>query len=115
MSEDWPSVARAISHRLTELGMRQRELADRSHVSQAIIRELQHNTAQRRRSARMLEALSLTLSWHPDHLSAVLSGLRPPEPGAPQLPTTDEDVPARWPSSSTTCARSPASSAESTE
>ena len=95
MSEDWASVARAISQRLTELGMRQRELAERSHVSQAIIRELQHNTVQRRRSARTLEALSLALSWHPDHLTAVLRGLTPPEPGDPPLPTTDEDVPAR--------------------
>jgi transcriptional regulator with XRE-family HTH domain len=95
VSEDWASVAKAISQRLTELGMRQRELAERSHVSQAIIRELQHNTVQRRRSARTLEALSLALGWHPDHLTAVLRGLPPPEPGDPPLPATDEDVPAR--------------------
>jgi transcriptional regulator with XRE-family HTH domain len=95
VSEDWASVARAISQRLTELGMRQRELAERSHVSQAIVRELQRNTVQRRRSARTLEALSLALGWHPDHLMAVLRGLTPPEPGDPPLPTADEDVPAR--------------------
>ena len=94
MSEDWASIARAISRRLTELGMRQRELAERSHVSQAIIRELPH-TVQRRRSGRTLKALSLALSWHPDHLRAVLRGLVPPEPGDPPLPATDEDVPAR--------------------
>lgn len=65
--------------RLAELGMRQRDLATRAHVSQAIVRELQHNTAQRRRSARTLEALSVALGWHPRHLHAVLSGQRPPD------------------------------------
>lgn len=94
MSEDWSAVANAISQRLAELGMRQRELAERSHVSQAIVRELQHNTAQRRRSARTLEALSVGLAWHPQHLTAVLIGRTPPEPGDPPL-AADDDVPAR--------------------
>lgn len=94
MSEDWAAVARAIGQRLHELGMRQRELAERSHVSQAIVRELQHNTAQRRRSSRTLEALSTALAWHPQHLTAVLTGRTPPEPGDPPL-AADDDVPAR--------------------
>lgn len=76
-----------MSRRLAELGMRQRDLADRAHVSQAIVRELQHNTRQRRRSARTLEALSLALGWHPHHLRAVLDGEPPPDPGEPvELP-----------------------------
>ena len=74
MSEDWSAVAKAIDGRLGELGWRQRELAERAQVSQAIVRELQHNTAQRRRSARTLEALSAALGWRPGHLSAVLAG-----------------------------------------
>ena len=94
MSEDWAAVANAISQRLSELGMRQRELAERSHVSQAIVRELQHNTAQRRRSTRTLEALSVALGWHPQHLTAVLTGRTPPEPGDPPL-AAEDDVPAR--------------------
>jgi transcriptional regulator with XRE-family HTH domain len=94
VSEDWAAVARAISQRLHELGMRQRELAERSHVSQAIVRELQHNTAQRRRSSRTLEALSAALAWHPQHLTAVLTGRTPPEPGDPPL-AAEDDVPAR--------------------
>lgn len=81
MTEDWAAVARAIDRRLHELGLRQRELAQRAHVSQAIVRELQHNTAQRRRSTRTLEALSLALDWHPRHLHAVLQGKPEPEPG----------------------------------
>ncbi len=64
MSEDWAAVAKAIDMRVHELGWRQRELAERSHVSQAIVRELQHQTVERRRSARTLEALSTTLGWH---------------------------------------------------
>lgn len=81
MTEDWAAVARAIDRRLHELGLRQRELAQRAHVSQAIVRELQYNTAQRRRSTRTLEALSTALDWHPRHLHAVLNGQPQPEPG----------------------------------
>jgi transcriptional regulator with XRE-family HTH domain len=63
---------------MLELSIAQHELAERANVSQAIVRELQHNTAQRRRSARTLEALSTALGWHPRHLHAVLSGEGPP-------------------------------------
>ncbi len=78
MSEDWSAVAKAINERVNELGWRQRELAERSHVSQAIVRELQHHTVERRRSQRTLESLSVTLGWHPQHLDDVLHGHRPP-------------------------------------
>ena len=83
MSEDWVAVANAIKERVNELGWRQRELAQRSHVSQAIVRELQHHTVERRRSARTLEALSIALGWHPQHLVAVLRGRTPPEVSEP--------------------------------
>jgi transcriptional regulator with XRE-family HTH domain len=83
VAEDWVAVANAINERVHELGWRQRELAQRSHVSQAIVRELQHHTVERRRSARTLEALSLALGWHPQHLAAVLRGRTPPEVGEP--------------------------------
>jgi transcriptional regulator with XRE-family HTH domain len=78
VSEDWAAVAKAINMRVNELGWRQRELAERSHVSQAIVRELQHQTVERRRSARTLEALSTTLGWHSQHLLAVLHNRTPP-------------------------------------
>jgi transcriptional regulator with XRE-family HTH domain len=83
VSEDWAAVARAMDARLTELGMRQRDLAANAHVSQAMVRELQRNTTQRRRSARTLEALSVALGWHPRYLHAVLAGARPPDRGEP--------------------------------
>jgi hypothetical protein len=92
--EDWAAVARAISRRMTELGLNQRELIERSQVSKATVGELYHNSAQRRRSARTLEALSLALEWHPRHLIAVLKGQRAPDIGEP-VSRSDGDVAGR--------------------
>jgi transcriptional regulator with XRE-family HTH domain len=78
VSEDWAAVAAAITERVRELGWQQRQLAERSHVSQAIVRELQHHTVERRRSPRTLAALSTVLGWHPTYLAEVLHG----RPGA---------------------------------
>jgi len=72
--EDWAAVAKAINERVTELGWRQRELAERSHVSPAVVREIQRHTVERRRSQRTLESLSMALGWHPQHLDAILNG-----------------------------------------
>jgi hypothetical protein len=72
--EDWAAVARAISERLRELGWRQRELVERSHVSAAVVREIQRHTVERRRSRRTLESLSVALGWEPERLDAVLKG-----------------------------------------
>lgn len=90
MVQDWAAVARAIDARLAELHWRQRELAERAHVSVAIVRELHRNTTQRRRNARTLEALSVALGWHPEHLDAVLRGHPPPERGQPETPPVDQ-------------------------
>lgn len=84
VSENWAGVAKAINERADELGLKQRELADRSQVSQATIREIQRHTVERRRSERTLEALSLALEWHPQHLLAVLHDRRPPAVGEPR-------------------------------
>jgi transcriptional regulator with XRE-family HTH domain len=71
---NWAAVAGAISDRVRELGWRQRELAERSHVSVAVVREIQRHTVERRRSRRTLEALSVALGWKPEHLAQVLNG-----------------------------------------
>ncbi len=94
VAEDWMAVARAISQRMTELGINQRELIERSQVSKATVGELYHNSAQRRRSARTLEALSMALEWHPQHLVAVLTGHRAPNVGEP-VSRSDDDVPGK--------------------
>ena len=72
--ENWAAVARAITDRVREVGWRQRELADRSRVSAAVVREIQRHTVERRRSPRTLEALSVALGWQPEHLDGVLKG-----------------------------------------
>jgi transcriptional regulator with XRE-family HTH domain len=95
VSEDWTAVAKAVNARVAELGLRQRDLVERSHVSVAIVREIQRNRVQRRRSARTLEALSVALDWHPGYLTAVARGLRPPEPGDPPNAQAGDGVPAR--------------------
>lgn len=78
MKEDWSAVAEAVNARATELALKQRELAEKSGVSLAIVREIQQGRIQRRRNPRTLEALSIALDWHPQHLTAVLNGQNPP-------------------------------------
>ncbi|GAB3428427.1 helix-turn-helix domain-containing protein [Flindersiella endophytica] len=95
MAEDWKAVARAINDRVEELGWRQRELAQRSHVSQATVRELQNHTVERRRSARTLEALSTALGWHPGYLHAVLNRRQPPDPDEPLAATGQPSLHSR--------------------
>lgn len=95
MTEDWAAVARAINQRSTELGFRQRDLIERSRVSKAVVGEIMRNAVQRRRSTRTLEALSLALDWHPQHLTAVLRGRVPPSVGEPIYRFDEDDIPAR--------------------
>ena len=83
---DWPAVSTAINERMTELGMTQTTLATRACVSIAVTSEIRNNTVQRTRSPRTLNALSVALGWHPDHLDAVLHG----RPASGAEPATDE-------------------------
>jgi len=95
VAEDWAAVARAINQRAAELGLRQVDLVERSRVSKAIVGEIVRNSVRRRRSARTLESLSVALSWHPQHLQAVLHGRRPPAIGEPMYRFDGDDVPSR--------------------
>lgn len=78
MAEDWQAVAEAINARMAELPMNQRDLADRSAVSIATIREIQRGSTARRRSARTLASISEALEWPESYLQAVLTGATPP-------------------------------------
>jgi transcriptional regulator with XRE-family HTH domain len=89
VGEDWTAVAREVNSRAAALGLRQKDLAERSGVSLAIIREIQQNKTQRRRNRRTLEALSVALQWHPQHLEAVLSGIKPPDAEPDSAPPSD--------------------------
>jgi transcriptional regulator with XRE-family HTH domain len=72
--QQWAAVASAINARVAELRMTQLDLAAKSGVSPATIREIQHNQRPRRRYGRTLAALSEALGWPPAHLDAVLNG-----------------------------------------
>jgi transcriptional regulator with XRE-family HTH domain len=74
LNEDWQAVADAINARMTELPLTQRELAERSGVSVATLREVQHAKAARRRSTHLLSAISTALGWPEDQLRLVLAG-----------------------------------------
>jgi transcriptional regulator with XRE-family HTH domain len=94
VAEDWAAVAQAINERMSELGLTQQELIERSQVSKTMVIEIRRNVAQRRRSTRTLEALSLALDWHPQHLTAVLRGQRIPDVGEPVV-RSDDDMSSR--------------------
>jgi hypothetical protein len=81
VGEDWTAVAKAVAARASELDLRQKDLAERSGVSLAIGREIQQDRIQRRRNPRTLEAPSVALGWHPQHLAAILQGEEPPARG----------------------------------
>lgn len=74
MADDWVAVGKAIAARLDELGMTQLDLAAKSRVSPATIRELQYNKLPRRRHPRTLEAISTALDWPAEYLNDVLVG-----------------------------------------
>lgn len=115
---DWTALAVCLEGRLRELGWTQQDLAQRAQVSQAIVRELQYNSVQRKRSPRTLEALSTTLGLHPEHLTALLHGRTPlpraPPPSNPNhyAPSTNNSPPStpRSPPSAPTSTTSSTSS-----
>jgi transcriptional regulator with XRE-family HTH domain len=81
-----------VNYRAAELGLKQRELAERSGVSLAIVREIQQDKVHRNRNPRTLEALSVALQRHPQHLTAVLAGKIPPDAGQAPVPKPDPVV-----------------------
>jgi transcriptional regulator with XRE-family HTH domain len=80
VSEDWVAVAEAITGRMRELKLSQRDLAVHSNVSVATIREIQRHRISRRRNPRTLESLSESLGWPREQLDAVLNGRLPQDP-----------------------------------
>jgi len=90
LEENWRAVASAINARMVELPMTQRELADRSGVSVATLRELQHATAARKRSDRTLAAVSDALGWPEGYLKAVLNSGAPPARGVGKGAASDD-------------------------
>ena len=90
MTKDWAAVASAISQRMTELDRSQGDVVERSGLAKQTVGEIQHNTRQRRRSRRTLEAMSRALDWHPGRLAAVLEQRTPPELHEPFVRSADD-------------------------
>ena len=81
MKQDRAAAAATIEEHLARVGLDQRELAERAGVALSIVRELRHNTVQRRRNVRTLEALSVALGLDSGHcrhcpIRQPLDGLR---------------------------------------
>jgi transcriptional regulator with XRE-family HTH domain len=75
VAEDWVAVGEAIIERMSELNIKQKELAARSKVSTATIRQIHNRTGGHRHSPRTLEAISEALDWPSQYLGNVLYGL----------------------------------------
>jgi transcriptional regulator with XRE-family HTH domain len=82
---NWTAVGDAIREGLTGLGMQQQELAAKSGVSPATIREIQTGKA-RQRNPRILRDISKALGWPSNYLAGVLQGQQPDQ----QSHETDE-------------------------
>jgi transcriptional regulator with XRE-family HTH domain len=87
VNEDWDSVARVTAERMAELGLSQAEICKTAGISRMTLLEIQQNRIHRRRSPRTLEALSVALGLHPQHLSTVLDGR---DPAAACEPRSDD-------------------------
>ena len=64
---EWAAVASAVNDRMHERGLTQRELAERSGVSVATLRKIQHGTPQAR-SRSTLANVSRALGFRDDYL-----------------------------------------------
>lgn len=79
MDQDWDAVAKAITDRMHELGMRQRDLAAKADVGLSTVQELANNRTPRQRNAKTLRAISLALEWPSGQIEAIAQG-RPATP-----------------------------------
>lgn len=89
MPANWTAVGNAITERLAELSMQQKELATKANVSVASIREIQRGK-ERRRHPRVLRDISAALGWPANHLEGVLQGRQPEgQPREAEEPTSE--------------------------
>ena len=68
----WADVADAVNDRMAAQGLSQRELAERSGVSPATLRKIQHGDEQARNRSTLAN-ISRALGWPEDHLWRVSS------------------------------------------
>jgi transcriptional regulator with XRE-family HTH domain len=80
------TLAVTLDHRMRELGLDQRALAERAGVAPATVRQLQQGAAAAPRPTTLAK-LSRALDWPPDALVRVLSAVPDTPPPAPERPT----------------------------
>ena len=79
VDQDWDAVASAITDRMRELGMRQRDLAYAADVGLSTVQELVGNTSPRRRNPKTLSAISDALGLPSGALMAISLGEQAPQ------------------------------------
>lgn len=72
--QHWDAVATAITERMGELGLRQRDVADKADVGLSTVQELANNWKPRRRNPKTLMAISVALDWPSGKLAAIARG-----------------------------------------
>lgn len=80
--DGWAAVAAAMKTRMAELGLTQFDVAARSGVSLATVREML-SARDRQRSPRTLSAVSKALGWPTDRLAAIVQGRAAPPRSRP--------------------------------
>lgn len=73
----WTQAARLLNQRMADLGLTQFDLASRSGVSLATIREILHGKP-RQRNPRTLSAVSKALGWPSGQIAEIVQGATPP-------------------------------------
>src|SRR5260370_32556698 len=81
--EDWNAAAAALKDRRAELGLTQFDLASKSSVSIATIREMLQ-ARPRQRSPRTLAAISKALGWPAGLLASILQDQRAQADASPE-------------------------------
>lgn len=76
MNRDWAAVATAVKERRLELGLRQKDLADRADMDPSTIRNLEKQ-ARDNFDDLTLSKVSKALGWPPLWLDAISRGERP--------------------------------------
>ncbi len=70
---DWTAVGKAVSERMKQLGLRQRDVADKADVGLSTVQELA-NGKRRERNPKTLMAISNALGWPSGKIAAIARG-----------------------------------------
>src|SRR5579863_9004853 len=86
--DEWALVAKAVNDRMLERGITQRELAERSGISVATLRKIQHGEPQARNRSTLAN-ISRALGFRDDHLWRIATEAPSPDGAADRLVIDD--------------------------